>query len=507
MEPYKLKLVDLNINTGHEHVIYIREDDNLRNKLGFNVLDRILISTQSNSIICVLHTLSDKFLAENTASLSLSAWVALQVQQGDLITVSRPDYRFTLPLIRKKIEGIELEDSAYQKIIQDIYNHELSDLHIAAFLTACASNPLSEDETISLTKAMVNVGTTITWPYNIVVDKHCIGGLPGNRTTPIVVAIVAAYGLKIPKTSSRAITSPAGTADTMSVFTDVALLPEKIQNIVDKYNGCLTWGGFANLSPVDDLLIRVEKSMALNVDSQLIASILSKKIAAGTTHLLIDIPIGPEIKIKTKQKAKKLKNHFNAVAQYFGMNLQVVFTDGKEPIGFGIGPALEMEDVLSILKCEENLPKDLLQKSLHLAGYILEFSSDVQKGKGYNIAKEILYSKKAYKKFIEICKAQGKIKTIPKAKYQHKILSTQTGVVHAISNEKISILAKLSGAPLCLAAGVRIHKKVGDFVLSNEPLYTLYTVSKEALNAALNYLFESQSPYTIKKSTKCASKI
>ena len=146
---------------------------------------------------------------------------------------------------------------------------------------------------------MVKTGKILTWPSDLIVDKHCVGGLPGNRTTLIVVPIVAAFGLMIPKTSSRAITSPAGTADTMEVFAPVNLDIKTMRKVVEQENGCIVWGGSVSLSPADDLLIRIERPMDLDSEGQLVASILSKKIAAGSNHLVIDIPIGSTAKIRT----------------------------------------------------------------------------------------------------------------------------------------------------------------------------------------------------------------
>lgn len=148
---------------------------------------------------------------------------------------------------------------------------------------ACGDDALNDKEITALTDAMVKAGSRIDWGLDQVIDKHCVGGLPGNRTTPIVVSILTACGLTVPKTSSRAITSPAGTADTMETLTDVSLSLEQMRQVVRNEGGCLAWGGSVRLSPADDLLIQVERALDIDSEGQLIASVLSKKLAAGAT--------------------------------------------------------------------------------------------------------------------------------------------------------------------------------------------------------------------------------
>ena len=205
-------------------------------------------------------------------------------------------------------------------------------------------------ETIDLTRAMVGAGERIDWGRAPIADKHCVGGLPGNRTTPIVVAIAAAAGLTMPKTSSRAITSPAGTADVMETLTRVDLDVPAMRRVVESEGGCFVWGGALTLSPADDVLVRVERSLDLDSDAQLVASVLSKKIAAGATHALIDIPVGPTAKVRTEEHAQRLQALLEQVAAAHGLQLRALRTCGAQPVGAGVGPALEAHDVLAVLR-------------------------------------------------------------------------------------------------------------------------------------------------------------
>ena len=335
---------------------------------------------------------------------------------------------------------------------------------------------------------MVDTGQRLSWGRDLVVDKHCVGGLPANRTTPIVVAIVAAFGLTIPKTSSRAITSPAGTADTMEVLAPVELSLDQIRKVVERENGCVVWGGAATLSPADDILIRVERALNLDSEGQLAASILSKKIAAGSTHVVIDIPVGPTAKVHDANSAMHLQRLLKSVGKKLGLTVNVLITEGFEPIGYGIGPALEARDVVQVLQNHKDAPPDLRAHALLLAGAILEFSSKVAPKQGRALAEEILTSGKAWTKFQAICEAQGGMRVIPKSCCQRDYKAPRAGRVIHIDTKRIALLAKLAGAPQSKAAGIDLHVKLQNTVAKDQPLFTLHTQSPGELEYAWSYL-------------------
>jgi thymidine phosphorylase len=302
-----------------------------------------------------------------------------------------------------------------------------------------------------------------------------------------VVAILTAYGLTMPKTSSRAITSPAGTADTMEVMTNVTLTSEEIQKVVEKEGGCFVWGSTAQLSPADDMLIKIEKALDIDSEGQLIASVLSKKAAAGSTHVIIDIPVGETAKVRSLEFAQKLKHDIKTVGKAIGLNIKVIITDGSQPVGRGIGPALEAFDILKVLKNEVDAPSDLVERALLLAGELMELSGKVEKGNGKEIALRILKSGEAYKKFVSICYAQGRFTEPIMAPYKFDIKSDKYGLVTRIDNRKIAKLAKLSGAPQDKSAGILLHTHLGEVIEENQLLYTIYAESKGELNYALEY--------------------
>ncbi|QED37137.1 thymidine phosphorylase family protein [Antarcticibacterium arcticum] len=482
-----LKYKHLGIYTQNENVVYMRKDCHVCISEGFEALTRIRISNASSSIVASLNVLSSDILLPNEIGLSDAAAKKLNVSPNDTLYVSHLEPIESLGHVRAKIYNQKLDYNAFNEIITDIVQGDYSNIHLSAFITACAGNRMDLDEISDLTKAMIGSGKQLHWNKKIVVDKHCIGGLPGNRTTPLVVAIVAAYGLTMPKTSSRAITSPAGTADTMEVLTNVTLSSEEIKTVVEEEGGCFVWGGTAQLSPADDMLIKIEKALDIDSEGQLIASVLSKKAAAGSTHVVIDIPVGETAKVRSTEMAKKLQNHMETVGNAVGLNVKVVITDGTQPVGRGIGPALEAIDILKILKNEADAPNDLKERALLLAGELLELSGKVKPGTGNQIARQILESGKAYEKFIAICKAQGRFSQPVLAPYKIEIKAEKSGILKRIDNRKIAKLAKLSGAPKSKSAGILLNAHLREQIEENQLLYTIYAESKGELDYALEY--------------------
>lgn len=485
---HHLKIIDLGIDSYHENILFIRADSEVCKSEGYVALTRLVVHKNGSQIIATLNVVHSDLLKDGEAGLSTEAMMRLKVKEGDSIRISHLPPIESLAHVRAKIFKKELVESAFQEIIKDIVAGHYSTIEIAAFVTACAGNNLSVSEITSLTKAMIQAGNTMRWKEKMIFDKHCIGGLPGNRTTPIVVSIIAAAGLVIPKTSSKAITSPAGTADTMETMTKVNFSIEEIQRIVEKENGCFTWGGLANLSPADDLLISVEKSLDVDSEGQMVASVLSKKAAAGSTHLVIDIPVGPSAKVRSQEEALRLQYYFKAVGEALGFVMEIVITDGTQPVGIGIGPSLEARDVIAVLRNAPNAPADLRERALMLSATLLKLSGKYTPGQELSIAKELLENGSAYTKFIRICEAQGGFKEPVLAPFKYDVFSKKTGTVSYIDNRKLARIAKLAGAPKCASAGVAFFSPLNKFVEQGDLLFTIYAESVGELAYATSYL-------------------
>jgi thymidine phosphorylase len=373
-------------------------------------------------------------------------------------------------------------------MVRDIAGHRYSKIELAAFVVAMSQVDLDRDEVLHLTEAMVGVGRRLDWREEPVVDKHCIGGIPGNRTSMLVVPIVAAHGMLMPKTSSRAITSPSGTADTMACLAEVELPFERLEAIVRQHRGCLAWGGTAALSPADDVLISVSRPLSLDAPGQMVASILSKKVAAGATHLVLDILFGPTAKVRQMDDAQHLKKLFEYVARNVGLHLDAVVSDGRQPVGRGIGPVLEARDVLQVFNNDPAAPADLRLKALRLAGRVLEFDPDVRGGEGFALARDILDSGRALIKLDAIIDAQGRRpfdwRRPRLGALVHDVTAVADGVVTGIDNLRLARIARLAGAPKADGAGVDVYCKQGDAVSRGQPLYRVYATNASELEFA-----------------------
>jgi thymidine phosphorylase len=477
----------LGIDTGQEPVVYLRRDSSTARSEGFDSQTRVEVRAGERRLRATLAVVTAPLLEEGEVGLSETAWARLAPQAGTRIRVRHPRPLASLRHVRAKIHGQRLDAAGIAEIIGDVAEGEYSDIHIASFLTACAGGRLDRQETIDLTRAMVSVGERLTWLGEPVLDKHSVGGLPGNRTTLVIVPIIAAAGYLIPKTSSRAITSPAGTADTMETLAPVELDTAAVRRVVEREGGCVVWGGAARLSPADDLLIRVERPLELDASGQLVASVLSKKVAAGSTHVLVDVPVGPRAKVRGLDAAARLERELREVGEAVGLRVRPVLTDGAQPVGRGVGPALEARDVLAVLANDPAAPEDLRARALLLAGHLLELAGTVPTGSGEALAREILLDGRALRKLEAICEAQGGMHTPPVAAFTRPVTARHGGRVAAIDNRRLARVARLAGAPRDRAAGLQLHVRLGDSVEAGAPLYTIHAESRGELAYALTY--------------------
>lgn len=497
----RLAVCRLGIDTYQESVVYVRSDSDVCRSIGFEAQSRVLVRNGRHCIVATLNVVTGDWLAPGRAGLSEAAWRRLAARDGDTVSLAHSPPPESASDLRAKVYGHRLDQPQYERLLREAITGRLSDIELAAFVTACAGPKFDVDENIALTEAMVAVGERLHWPRSPVVDKHCVGGLPGNRTSPIVVAIVAAAGCLIPKSSSRAITSPAGTADTMATLTDVDLDLRAMCRVVERENGCLVWGGAVGLSPADDLLIRVERPLDFDSDAQLTASVLSKKKAAGSTHVLIDIPVGPTAKIRTPAAAAALASRLQAVATAIGITVRVAITDGRQPVGRGIGPALEARDVLAVLSNAPEASPGLRARAIDLAANVLEFDPASCGGDSVHKARTLLDSGAALAKFQAICTAQGGLREPPTANQRHDVAALRSGIVTDIDNRRLAKLAKLAGAPRSPAAGLELLAPLGTPVVAGQPVLTLHADTRGEIAFARDYLAQHTEILRIEEPT------
>lgn len=472
-----LKARPLALDSFRENVVVLSRQSEVLRPERLAGVRRVEVRARGVTLLATMLIADDPALvADDEAGLPQPALHRLCVVAGDPVEILPAPPPRSLESVRAKVRGETLSGAQFAEIVHDLVNHRWSDMEIAAFIVACASF-MTPDETLALTEAMIAAGARLTWDHARVVDKHSIGGIPGNRTSLIVTPIVAAHGLKIPKTSSRAITSPAGTADTMEVLARVDLNADEMRDVVDRCGGCVVWGGRVNLSPADDVLISVERPLAIDTAEQMVASILSKKAAAGSRFLVVDLPLGPTAKIREASEALRLRKLFEFVARRLGIAIEVLVTDGSRPIGRGVGPVLETRDVMAVLERRSDAPKDLLEKSVRLAGRLIEADPDVPGGMGEARARELLASGAAHRKMLEIMAAQGPSPvTSGLGSLVHEVTAQRSGRIGAVNCQRIASIARLAGAPTDAGAGVDLLHTVGDLVRLGDPLYRLHGV-------------------------------
>lgn len=413
-----------------------------------------------------------------------------------------PDYLEGVKTIQKKLLGKKLTYKEIYNLMDEIGHERMGDILTTYFVAASFKNGFTDEELYHFTKAMVETGAQLHFK-GIVADKHSTGGMSGTRTTMILVPIIAAAGFTIPKTSSRAITTPAGTADVMEVLAPVTFSPADIDHIVREVGGCIVWGGKLGIAPADDVIIHVEEVLSFESFDKVIISIMAKKVAAGSKYLVLDIPVGKTMKIQHVSDAQKVADKFVALGKKFGLEVDVDVNKVREPAGRGIGPKLEAIDVLEVLEQKPTRPMPLEDKALRLAGKLLDlcYKASGEEKNGYDEAKKILQSGKALTKFKEIIKAQGGDDSITSHSlsvkgHRHEVLSTKTGSIASINNYNINTIARVLGAPKDKSAGLVIHKRIDDTIKSGERLMTLYTSDQHKIREALETL-ESIEIYEI----------
>jgi AMP phosphorylase len=475
----QLKARLLDIQAGGRRIAIL--DDETASLLGVYSSDRVSITYKNQQIIAIVNVASN--FPRNRIGFYEEVSKTLGIKAEEEVEVKPTKIPEALSYVRAKIRGERLRTHEIKSIVMDVVERHLSDVEIASFVTALHIRELSMSEIEALSKAMVETGKTLNLNKSPILDKHSIGGVPGDKTTILIVPMISAAGYVIPKTSSRAITSPAGTADRVETLCPVNLTVEEILHVVNKTNGCMVWGGALELAPADDLFIQVE--YPLGIDPLLLPSIMSKKKAIGATHLVVDIPTGRGAKVKTTGEAHSLANDFIDLGKCLGINVQCVVTFGEQPLGQAIGPALEAREALSTIM--GNGPTDLLEKAKSIAGTLLEMVG-VKGGK--QKVSDILRSGKAEKKIREIIEAQGgdpKIKPedIKIGDKKAEITAYKEGMILWIDNESIARIAREAGAPKEKGAGVFLRAKLGDQVKKDKTLFEIYAERNTKLEDAL----------------------
>jgi AMP phosphorylase len=469
----------LKITAGGRRIAILSEET--ASQLGVHSSDRMRITHGSQTIIAIANIAAH--FPKNHIGLYEEISEALGLKGDEPVEAELAQLPESLSHVRAKVRGERLREQDIVTIVKDVVERHLSEVEIAAFLTALNVYGLNMGETEALSRAMVETGKTLDFGEAPILDKHSIGGLPGDKTSMLVVPIVAAAGFTIPKTSSRAVTSPAGTADRVETLCPVNLSIAEIKKVVEKTNGCLVWGGALELAPADDLFIQIE--YPLGIDPLLLPSIMSKKKAIGATHVVIDIPTGSGAKIKNMTEAYTLSSDFVDLGKRLGMTIQCALTFGEQPLGCAVGPALEAREALTTLMGDG--PADLREKAIVLAGMLFEMAG--AEG-GRQRAENMLQSGRAERKIREIIEAQGgdpnvKPEDMAVGAQKAEVTAEQAGRVMWISTEGIIRVAREAGAPKEKGAGIVFKAKLGEAVKKGGVLFEVYAERSSKLGSAL----------------------
>ncbi|MCY3413649.1 MAG: AMP phosphorylase [Candidatus Heimdallarchaeota archaeon] len=437
-------------------------------------------------------------ISDDVAAISPKDAEWLGLKEDDMVTILARKPPITYDFIKTKIGGNPWSINEVTQIVNDISRRKLTKVEVSTFALVSQFHGYNNDELVTMTKAMAEAGTQFDFKEPVY-EKHSIGGIPGNKVSPVIVAIIAAAGLLIPKTSSRAITSPAGTADTMEVLANVSFTPEEVSEIAPKSRGMIVWNAPLELSPLDDIVIGVKRELGIDPQDQMLASIVSTKVAMGVDKLVFDIPTGPQTKMPSRAKAIDFAHDLIGLCRQVDIGVESALTLGNQPLGNNIGPSLEAREALEVL--EGRGPNSVIEKSIELAGILLEMAGLSSAGNGATTAHEYIKTGKALVKFQEIIEAQGgdpdmTSKKVEVGTYTDTVKAATDGYISSIDNRYIKKILSAAGCPRDKLGGMVLHKKNGEFVSTDDPLYTIYTSSDTKLTAALQ-VARTQNPYTI----------
>ncbi len=418
-------------------------------------------------------------------------WKGYKIVGGRTIFVDIPERSKSLEAISRKLLGHDLSKEDLELIMQDIASRRLRETEIAFFISTFFNPGFNEEEIYWMTQGMAQSGDSLSFKGlrgkdSVIADKHSIGGVAGKGITPVLVPILICGGLVVPNTSSRAITAPSGTSDILEVVMPVSLTEEQIKEVVKRTGGCLFWGGSLSISPADDVIINVERSLRIQEYQKVLVSIVAKKVALGIENILIDLPYGKGSKIEVTEDVFKLAKEFKKLFKKFGIECETTTRKVNGPDGRGIGPNLEIKESLKILEREGTASLEMEKVCIDMAGILFEATGISKEGEGKVLAQEILDSKKAYEKFWEIGFAQGATKIvrasdIKTGNLSYDIKSKVSGVVKMISSIEIVNVARALGCPRIKEAGMYMHKMPGESVSKGDVLFTMYATSEDRL--------------------------
>ncbi len=404
-------------------------------------------------------------------------------------------------IIKKKRDGGELTTAEINFFIKGYVDGTIPDYQASALCMAIFYMGMTERETADLTTAMAESGDTVDLSRfgKSTVDKHSTGGV-GDKTTLIVAPIVSSLGCVMAKMSGRGLGHTGGTVDKLESIQgfNTALTPEEFFSQVEKI-GVAVVGQTGNLTPADKKLYAL-RDVTATVDSiPLIASsIMSKKLAAGSHTIVLDVKFGSGAFMKTPEEAETLAREMVKIGNNCGRNTSAVITNMERPLGFNIGNALEVKEAIDVLN--NNGAEDLREVCLTLATQIVALSKSISTDEARILTEDALTSGKALLKFKEWINAQGgngkwidNPHLFPEATNTYEVKSPRDGYIAKTDAEAMGIASVMLGAgretkddTIDMSAGIIMAKKTGDFVKTGDTLATLYSCNENSFENARN---------------------
>lgn len=402
-------------------------------------------------------------------------------------------------LITKKKHGGELSTDEIKYIVSGFTDGSIPDYQMSAFCMAVYFCGMTDRETSDLTMAMAESGDTVDLSAfgNLSCDKHSSGGV-GDKTTLIVAPIVASLGGIVAKMSGRGLGHTGGTVDKLESIPGykTELTPDEFMSISQKCGLCVC-GQSGNLAPADKKLYAL-RDVTATVDSipLIVSSIMSKKIAAGSKNIMLDVKCGSGAFMKTKEDAKKLAEGMVTIGKMCGRNTKALITNMDVPLGFAVGNSLEVIEAIDVLKCKTR--GDIREVSVALASGLVASLKNISTDEAKKLCEKVLDDGTAFMKFKEWISSQGgnadfadNTDLFPKAKFEYQIKSAYDGYISHMDAEKIGLSSCELGAGrktktdvIDLSAGLVLSKKTGDSVKSGDVIATLYTNDESKLSRA-----------------------
>ena len=484
-EIFSAKIFSFDIQNSDHHIVilnaeqaadyWIKDDDKIS-----------LIRRWEEFVVNV--ALTDNYVQANEIWVTKDFLEEYNLMEWDTVIVSfLKNNPLSMQAIRKKMLWKKISDEEIDAIIEDIQDNKIHDLVLAYYVATSFFYKSDVHELAYTTKATAYTWDMYRFPW-IVAGKYCIWWVPGNETTMIVIPILASLWITMPKTFSKAITSPAATGECVNVLMDIEFDKQEVIRLTDKVWACLVWNEKLNLAPVNDRIIKVSSPLGMEPYARMISSIMAKNYAMWINHCLIDIPMWPTAKVVTMKDAKRVAKRFRDIWEYLWIKMDVQVTDWSEPIGRWIWACLQAREALRILQQYGTRSDDLEKKAIFLASRILILcwkASTMRSAR--KLVNEQLLNWEARKKMQEIIKAQNwnpniKSEDIQLGKFSHDIVAEKDCIISKVDMKHLNTMVRWLWAPKLYEAWIYLHKKLWDKVKKWEIIYTMYSPSANKLN-------------------------